>query len=86
MDQRKVEFVRVDWKDPDRADSILEQDIREMVNRQVEPVTYPADTLSGVDLDHYDFDDPEQLISDILHYIKLNFRWKKKPKEDGPKK
>lgn len=78
---KQLGFIKVNWNETaqDKIDSVLEKQIRDIVNKQVLPVTYPADTFSGIDLDHYDFDDPEQLISDVFYYIKGNFRWKKKP-------
>lgn len=65
-----IDFVEIPYEEPDEKDRELEQDLRNIVFKQIIPVTYPADTFSGYDIDHYDWDDPEQLIVDLFDYIK----------------
>jgi len=66
-------------REKDSIDSYLSQSIRDIVYEKVQGLYSRADTMSGYELDGYECEDPEELISSIFDFIEQNFKWKRKP-------
>jgi len=70
-------------KERDKVGAYLKHEIRELVSKHIKGLWSRADTMSGYDLDGYECEDPEELITCIQFFIEGNFHWKRKPVIDS---